>query len=157
MIQKRVPPSLVQVVWTDYPAFLAACTPVVAWVVCIFLTVPRDITTHQAYATPLAAMVLLILAVVTTAAGIPVVAWRLAKIRRLFREGEEARGIIKRVVFHRDRGLVEFNYMFEGKPYYTRSYLHRNRQTRALEHATRVALLIDPDNPKQAIIWDIYH
>jgi len=146
-----------RVIWTDYPAFMAAFTPAVAWIVCFFLTVPRDATTHRAYATPLAGTVLLALAVVTTVTGIPVVVWRLVKIRRLFLGGEEARGNIKRVTFFRDRGLVEFNYMFNGKPYYTRSYLHRNRETRALEHATRVALLIDPANPEQAIIRDIYH
>ena len=135
---------------------MAAFAPAVAWIVCFFLTVPRDLTTHQVYATPLAGSLLLILAVLTTAAGIPVLAWRLAKIRRLFREGEEAMGNIKRVVFRRDRGLVEFNYMFDGKPYYTRSYLHRNRQTIALEHATRVALLIDPEKPGEAIIRNVY-
>jgi len=40
-----------RVIWTDYPAFMAAFTPAVAWIVCIFLTVPRDATTHRRFTT----------------------------------------------------------------------------------------------------------
>ncbi len=153
---KRNPPTLGKVIWTDYPAFIAACIPAVAWIACIALTVPRDLSNGEAITTPAQAFLLLVLAILSTAICIPIVAWRLARIRKLFRCGVEAKGNVKQVVFYRDRGRVEYNYLFRGKPYYTRNYLHRNRQTRALEQATIVALLVNPEKPEQAIIPHLY-
>jgi hypothetical protein len=150
------PPSIFKIVWTDYTSFLAAFTPLVAWLLFVSLSLLRDVHTGQAVATLAQAVVLFYLAAAMTIAGAVLLVWRGMAIRRLFMDGVEAKGKVQSVVFRRDRGQVEVSYIYKGKAYGFKCSLHRSKKTLGLGQSPRVMLLVDPHNPARGLIRDIY-
>ena len=155
MVNQPVPnPSIRQILWTDYPAFLAAAAPVVAWIV--YLAWAPNWNGSGPILSPGWAPVYLAATLLCTAIGLGIVIWRIWLFRRLYRQGAQVRGKISDFRLRNDRGHVEYTFIFEHKEYQAGAHLHRNRQTKSLRKGEAVILIIDRANPRRAYIRDLY-
>ena len=147
-------PALRRIIWTDYPAFYASLVPVVSWIV--LLAWLPDWRGDGPVISPEARPLFLTLAAIATVAGLGVLIWRVCLVHKLFCKGVQVRGKISSVEIRRDRGWVDFFYIFDHKEYTSRIEVHRNAQTKGLKAGDLVVLVVDRSNPKRAFIRDLY-
>jgi len=146
--------SVRRIIWSDYPAFYASLVPPVAWVV--YLAWAPDWRGAGSVLTAEAQPIYLALTVLATIGGAGVLAYRLWLFFRLFRSGESVRGKISSVQLRRDRGRVEYSYIFNHQEYISGAQVHRNARTKALKSGELVNLIVDPANPRRAFILHLY-
>jgi hypothetical protein len=85
-----------------------------------------------------------------------VLVYRILLLYSVFRRGEQARGRITSIDIRRDRGSVEYVFLYKGEQRRARASIHRTRQTLALKKGERVILMVDPSRPERAFIRDLY-
>jgi hypothetical protein len=134
-------PSIIQIIWTDYFAFIATLLPVCIWVVVLILWKTLFYIKVGAIGT------LIVMGLLT---------WRLYIFRKVFREGKSVLGRISSAYLIRDRGRVEYTYSYQGKFYRSGVSIHRNSRTKALKEGEGVLLVVDPRKPGRAFIRSLY-
>lgn len=139
--------SLRRILINDYLAFLGWFTPVIMWIVyLISVFIGRhginSLFTYLTIAASIAGPVILLLRVIT--------------FRWVFAQGIEAPGKISDVIFMRDRGRVTFNYIYNGAEYTSASTLHRSAETRALKIGQTITVMVNPRNPKNGFVKELY-
>ncbi len=151
MNEQRRSPSFFSLIQGDYWALLAVIFPVVGWGLFIynrFIAAGPDRVE--------AASFFLNMAIVATVVGIPLLVWRLRSFQAHFARGVEVTGRVIAIGFRRDRGRVQYTYTYQGQSYQGANALHKTRKTQGIQPGDEVTLLVDPDNPKRALIRDIY-
>lgn len=88
--------------------------------------------------------------------AIPILVWRLRIFTRVFGGGENVSALITNVVLHRDRGWVNYTYLFKGQKYQSGNAVHRTRRVNMLLPGHETVLVVDSANPKRAFIKDLY-
>jgi hypothetical protein len=154
MDQEKRRLSLKRILWTDYPAFYASLVPLVAWTV-VLAWVP-DWRGEGPIIHPEARPFFLTLAILATAGGLIVLAYRLWLLYTTFGRGVELRGKISKIEHRRDHGRIECVYIYEQKEYFSMSTVHRNSQTKDLKAGTPIMLVVDHSKPSRAFIRDLY-
>ena len=134
-------PSIIQIIWTDYFAFIATLLLVCIWVVVLILWKTLFYIKVGAIGT------LIVMGLLT---------WRLYIFRKVFREGKSVLGRISSAYLIRDRGRVEYTYSYQGKFYRSGVSIHRNSRTKALKEGEGVLLVVDPRKPGRAFIRSLY-
>jgi hypothetical protein len=151
-------PSIVRIIQSDYTAGLAVIAPLVTWGMYIateYFGFFPGLGGHN----PLTgedAPFFLILAIITTLIFIPILIWRVRSFQTLFSRGIEVPGHITNIRFNRDRGRVEYTYTYQGQIYQTGNGIYKTKRTKALQQGDEIVLMVDQDNPKRALIRDIY-
>ena len=149
-----VKPSVRRIIWSDYPAFYASLVPLVAWIV--YLAWAPNWRGSGPVLKAGAQPIYLALTVLGTIGAAGVLAYRLWLFFRLFRSGETVRGKISSVQLRRDRGKVEYSYIFNHQEFNSGAQVHRNARTKALKSGELVNLIVDPANPRRAFIRHLY-
>jgi hypothetical protein len=139
-------PSLLRVISTDYSSYLSVLFPIVFGVFSLYFFFSGDD----------AVRLFLPLAIGVTVIGVPVLIRRYRTISSVFVEGEQAKGIITGIGFFRGRGNVKYSYTVQGKKQESSNAINKNGRTRKLQVGQKVTVLIDPKDPKQAFIQEIY-
>jgi hypothetical protein len=147
-------PTLTSIVWTDYTAFFQAAIIVVVWIIYI-AWVPKW-TARGPIIAPWMAPYILYFAIFMTLIGLTIITWRVILLRRIFRGGEQVQGKIIAFSMRRDRGRVDYGYIYKGVEYQCRASVHRTMLTNKLKAGERVTLVVDRKNPKHAYIQHIY-
>lgn len=139
-------PSLFRVISTDYSSYLSVLFPIVfgSFTAYFFATENNS------------SQLFLFLAIGATVIGIPILIQRYRTISSVFTNGTETKGIITSIGFFRGRGRVEYSYTFQGEKLTSSNAINRNGRTRNLRVGQAVKVFVDPDNPKQAFIQEIY-
>ncbi len=81
---------------------------------------------------------------------------RLFILRKLFANGVEASGQIKRVSFYRQSCRIVFEFDYDAEHIKAVWITVRNQKSRNLKNDSDVKLLVNPNKPKQAIILDLF-
>lgn len=141
-------PSLIKIIAIDYIAFLGWLFPVVMWGIYIVLLIlgnvkPNDFTLPIIYA-------------VITIVALVVIIWRIQVFNTVFSDGIEATATINNVSFFRDRGRVDYLYIYQGQKYVSGNAIHKVKQTQSLKVGEQVIVMIHRNNPKRAFIRDLY-
>lgn len=139
-------PSLFRVISTDYPSYLSVLFPIVFGAFTIYFFATEN-TASQLF---------LLLAIAVTVIGIPTLIQRYRTISSVLANGIQTNGVVTSIAFFRGRGRVEYSYTFQGEKHTTSNAINRNGRTRKLREGQTVKVLVDPDNPKQAFIQEIY-
>jgi hypothetical protein len=147
-------PSLLKIIWTDYPAFISACTMVVAWIIILAWIPPWR--SDGPIVSPGAAPVFLSVAALITLVGMGILLWRFQILWAAFFSGTQVRGRITSIDMRRDRGHVNYTYIFNHEEYKSTAPIHRNKQTLALKTGSPVILMVDNKKPSRAFIRDLY-
>lgn len=146
-------PSLFRIIQSDYIAGLSLLFVLVTWALYLILIYYGRIGTR---ATAADAPFFLNLAIVATLLGIPLLVWRINYYKSLFKKAEEIKGYITYIRFYRDRGKVRYEYMYKNEKHLVQNAIFKSGRTKHYRQGDEVTLIVDPGNPKKAIIRDIY-
>jgi hypothetical protein len=144
MLTKRV--SLGKIVSSDYAAQIGLIMTLVGWGFFLYF---RYIQNDPS-------MVYLYIALGATVIGLPLLAWRWQSISALLDSGTETNAVIHAIGFFRGRGQVAYTYTINGQKYLTTNAIMKNKHTQILKPGDTVTLVVDRENPKKALIRDLY-
>jgi len=139
-------PSVFRIMFTNYVAFIGVLSPALLWLVFLFDHFRGDrLTTSDLIA--LGSITLL---------GLIIMVWKIFSISAIINNGLETTATVHSSGFYRSRGRIKFIYSFQGEKYMTQNTVNSNKRTRAFTAGDQVSICLDPNNPKKAIIKDIY-
>lgn len=150
-------PSLQKILSGDYLAILSGLFPIVMWLLFIdSLTIAviqkllgKGINDNDP-------AIFMWIAICTTILFVPIFYYRIQSIYLHFRTAIEVEGIITRIVRYKDRGRIEFDYIYEDQAYHAGNAIHRNKFTRSLKERDAIILAVSPTNPQKALIKGLY-
>jgi len=156
---EKTKPSIVRIVQSDYPALLGILVPVVSLImyVCVayFGYFPGFRGRDPIQGTE-GAPLFFYLFIIGLVVGIPLAIWRIRSIQQMFSKSVEVVGQITNVSFYKDRGRVEYSYIYRGQNYSGGNAIMKTGKTQQLRSGNQVVLLVNPDEPKRALIRDLY-
>ncbi len=82
--------------------------------------------------------------------------WRVRAINAVFRDGVEAPAVIEHLRGSGGRGWIAYRYTFRGREYQSGVPVILNDEIKALSPGDRVVVVVDQNNPKRALIRDLY-
>ncbi len=142
-------PLLKKIIMVDYMAFVAFIFPFVIWGMYIFLVFLEKVPTPTMFSLPA------IFGLITLGAII-VLVWRIQIIRNVFSDGVEAMATLDKVFFYRDRGRLDYYYIFMGENYRSYNAVQKCKYTKDLQIGSQKVVMVDRNNPKRAFICDLY-
>lgn len=139
-------PSLLRLIQTDYPSFLAALFPLFGWG---FFLVDRlrRVDTDANFVLIMGAL---------TLAAVLVLVWRYTSIASIYAAGQEVTATLNNAAFFRGRGNLTYIYKFQGGKYSCTNTVMKTNRTSAYAAGDRVTVLVDPNNPRRAVIKELY-
>jgi hypothetical protein len=93
---------------------------------------------------------------VATTLGIVVFLWRYWMVASLYSYGLDTPATVHEIGFYRDRGRISYVYSFQGQKYVSGSRIMKTKRTRSIQIGDQVNILVDPNDPKRALIRDLY-
>lgn len=150
-------PSLLKIIATDLWAGLCIIFPIAIWGVYFdtsFGIISRSRSGNASASE--SSSFFLILASVLTILGILGLMWRINFFTQLVLKGERVKGQITEIYFRKGHGRIEFIYYYQGSEYNSGSAVRKTRTTKSFRKGQEIGLLIDPDNPRKAIIEKLY-
>lgn len=150
--------SLKKTLGADYLSILSIVIPIVALLLYIdaryfnllHLIVKRGTSTNND------SFFFLWMAIVTILICIPFLFFRVQRIKNHFKEGVEVIGIIIYISLFKDRGRIEFSYVFEGKEYVSGTAVHQNSYVKSLKMGQHINVVVNKENPKKAFIKEMF-
>ena len=156
---EKAKPSIVRIVQSDYLALLGILLPVVSLIMYIavaYFGYFPGFRGHDPIQGSEGAPLFLNLFVGGLLIGVPLAIWRIHSIQQLFAKSVEVSGQVTALEFYKDRGRVEYTYAYQGQSYSGGNGIMKTGKTQALRPGTQVVLLVNPDEPKRALIRDLY-
>jgi len=140
-------PSLPAIAWNDWPALASWIGVLVVWTLYGGLPLLKR-GQDNAYFFPFVVAATLVL--------LALLAWRIARIHVLFGGGREVPGEITGLWLVRDRGRLEFCYQTGEKVCHCWTPVHKTARVLAFAEGQAVRVLVNPANPRQAIVRELY-
>lgn len=154
MEKKIQKPSKLRILQSDYTTGLSLIVISLTWAAYLILSYYGKLpgTTLDASDAPF----LLKTAICAIILFVPLIVWRINYYNSLFKNAEEIAGHITSIYFYRDRGKIIYEYIYKGEKYFAQNAIFKSENTRYYQKGDEIILLVDPKNPKKAIIRDIY-
>lgn len=143
----RERPSFFRVIFTDYLSLVAFVLPLFLVGTEVYNQLTSDGIVIDESTLRIAVMV---------AVGIVIFLWRYSRINNYFNEGKEEPATINGASFFRGRGTISFIYTYQGSKYQSKSIVLSSAHTKAFKVGREVVALIDNNNPKKAIIKELF-
>jgi hypothetical protein len=159
MRSENLRPSPFRVLQSDFIALGSILFPAVMWgmyIVIAYFGFFPGFRGHDPIQGSEGAPAFLYLGIITTLIGVPLFVWRWRSFQSVFARGRVVTGRIASVSFSRDRGRVEYSYEYSGQRYHGGNAIMKTKRTKALQEGDEVELIVDPENPKRALIRDLY-
>ena len=151
------PPTLMTILWADFPAFMAAVFPMVVAILAIILAFAGDIPDPRGgedlsnedlpY--------LLGFGVILTLLCIPLLVFRVRRVRRLLRTGHETPGTITAARLSRNGSRLKYQFEYASKKHDKSLLIPFWIEN--IEEGDEVTVVVDPARPRRAIIKDLYY
>jgi hypothetical protein len=155
----KTKPSLVRIIQSDYLVLLGILIPVVSLImyacVAYFGYFPGFRGRDPIQGTE-GAPLFFYLFIIGLVIGLPLAIWRIRSIQQIFANSVEVNGQVTDISFFRDRGRVEYSYSFQGQNYSGGNAIMKTGKTLQLRPGSQVMLLVNPNEPKRALIRDLY-
>jgi hypothetical protein len=140
--------SLKKVIANDYLSFISVIFPVVLGVFLVFFFFSRN----ESLTTP--GMLIAYGAIFLV--SLICLIWRLSYMTHLVNEGIQAQAEIHSAVFFRDRGTIQFSYIFRDQKYLSKNFVMKNKNTDFYRSGQLDTVFVDQNNPKRAILGDLF-
>ncbi|WP_292471339.1 DUF3592 domain-containing protein [Methanolobus sp.] len=151
--------SLGRIFSNDYNSDLATSLTILSWFFYIFAILFGHLPSRQGLLviTELHLQYLLKIAIFITAFAIISLFRRLLFFHTLYKRGVEVTGNIYTILDCDFRHRVEYKYQYQNVDYWRGNALTRSTYNRSnFKNGDEVILVVDPQNPKWAVIRDIY-
>jgi len=99
---------------------------------------------------------LLYMAIIGTPIGAAIMLLRIRWFIGFFKRGVVVSGSVVDVYWHKDRGRIEYTYTYQSKDYRHGNGMMKTRMTARISVGDEVKLIVDPQNPKRALIRNLY-
>jgi len=140
-------PSVPAVLWNDWPALASWIGVLVTWALyCGFQFFKGEAQVAHFF----------LPAVTATLLCFALGAWRIVRVQALFRGGSEVAGQITGLWIVRDRGRLEFRYQVGEAEFNCWTPVHKTARVLAFAERRAVRVLIDPADPRHAIVRELY-
>ncbi len=152
-------PSFLRVIQSDYLALLGLLFPAVFFVMYIavaYFGYFPGLRGRDPIQGTEGAPIFLYGFIIGAIIGIPLSLWRYKRIQTIFLNGITLVGKIEGVFWYRDRGSIDISYQYEGKSFLKPNPIMKNARTRAFTKGMDVAVVVNKDDPNQAVIRDLY-
>lgn len=155
----KAKPSILRIIQSDYLALIGILFPIIIFImyaaVEYFGFFPglrgRDPIQGTSFAP-----ILLYAGIAGVLIGFPLAYWRIRIIQQMFSKGVEVAGQITGISFFRDRGSIAYSYTYQGQTYNGSNAIMKTGQTQKMRSGVPVMLLVNPEEPKRALIRDLY-
>ena len=151
------PPSVMTILWADFPAFMAALFPfivaILAMVVAFAGSMPdprggEDITQSDLpYLLGFGAILIVVC--------VPLLLYRVHRARRLLRGGHETPGTVTSARLSRNGSRLKYEFKHASKKYKQSVLIPFWIEN--IDEGDRVTVVLDPARPKRAIIKELYY
>jgi len=151
--------SIVRIIQSDYLALLGVLFPTISLIMYIsvaYFGYFPGFRGHDPIQGTEGAPLFFYLFVAGLVVGIPVAIWRIRSIQQIFSKSVEVVGQVTNISFYKDRGRVEYSYTYQGQNYSGGNAIMKTGKTQQLRSGNQVVLLVNPDDPKRALIRDLY-
>ena len=139
-------PSTIKILWNDYVAFLAA----------IYCLMAPGLYIYDTYfANKLISNMLWITTAIFIVAFFFLI-YRYFTILSLYNNGLEAKAIITEIGFFRDRGIIKYNFQFNGQNYASHMRVMKNKKTTSYQVGMEIKVIVDRENPKRSLIKELF-
>jgi hypothetical protein len=158
-VMEKLKPSVVRIVQSDFAAMLGLLVPAVSLVmyICVaYFGYFPGFRGHDPIQGSEGAPLFLYLFIGGLVLGVPLAIWRIRTIQQLFARSVEVTGQVTNISFYKDRGRVEYTYTYLGQSYSGGNAIMKTGRTQQLRPGTQMVLLVNPDDPKHALIRDLY-
>ena len=156
---EKAKPSIVRILQSDYLALFGILVPVVTLImyacVAYFGYFPGFRGRDPIQGTE-GAPFFFYLFIIGLVVGIPLAIWRIRSIQQVFSKSVEVVGQITNISFYKDRGKVEYSYTYQSQSYSGGNAIMKTGKTQQLRSGSQVVLLVNSDEPKRALIRDLY-
>jgi hypothetical protein len=153
-------PTARSILWTDNVCYTLTVIAPVCFVLALMVkltgTVPGGRGKPDQPIDPQSATLILAGATALVLLLSAIVAARVARIRRLFDQGEEVEATVVKVSRFRGGGKLRLEFERAGTTYKVRSTYQRWARTPTFTEGTRIAVLVDRLNPKRAVPVALY-
>jgi hypothetical protein len=122
---------------------MAAIIPLTVWIIFFFGNTSQSTN-------------ILYISIAVTAAAISLLIWRISFITKLFDTGEETTAVVQGIYFRRSRGTVNYTYTSQGTSYSTDNLVTAIGGAKKFDPEQKVTILVDPNNPKRAVIKSLF-
>lgn len=140
-------PSVPVILWNDWPALASWIGVLVTWALyCGFQFFKGEAQVAHFF----------LPAVTATLLCFALGAWRILRVQALFRGGSEVAGQITGLWIVRDRGRLEFRYQVGEIECDCWTPVHKTARVLAFTPGQAVRVLVNPANPRQAIVRELY-
>jgi hypothetical protein len=156
----RKPPSAWSIVWTDNACYQITSIAFVVFVVALMIklsgTLPGGRGKPDIPVDPELASLILAYAVAGILFLSAIVARRVARIRSLFDRGLEIGATVRKLKSFRGGATLHLELQHAGITYRVRTAFQRGSRTPEFEEGTRIAVLVDPLDPRRSIPLALY-
>ena len=155
----KTKPSLVRIIQSDYLALLGILVPSVSLImyVCVaYFGYFPGLRGRDPIQGTEGAPLFFYLFIIGFVIGLPLSIWRVRSIQKMFANSVEVTGQITDLSFFRDRGRVEYSYIYQGQNYSGGNAIMKTGKTLQLRPGSQILLLVNPNEPKRALIRDLY-
>jgi hypothetical protein len=155
----KTKPSLVRIIQSDYLALLGILVPVVSLImyVCVaYFGYFPGLRGRDPIQGTEGAPLFFYLFIIGLVIGLPLAIWRVRSIQQMFANSVEVNGQVTDISFFRDRGRVEYSYSYQGQNYSGGNAIMKTGKTLQLRPGSQIMLLVNPNEPKRALIRDLY-
>ncbi|MBN8583232.1 MAG: hypothetical protein J0L96_21385 [Anaerolineae bacterium] len=139
-------PSTIKILWNDYVAFLAA----------IFCLMAPGLYIYDTYFAnkPISNMLWITTAIFIVAFFFLI--YRYFTILSLYNNGLEAKALITEIGFFRDRGIIKYNFQFNGQNHASHMRVMKNKKTTSYQVGMEIKVIVDRENPKRSLIKELF-
>jgi hypothetical protein len=158
-MENKTKPSIIRIIQSDFVALIGLIVPLVSLImyICVaYFGYFPGLRGRDPIQGTEGAPVFLYLFIIGLVLGLPLAFWRIRTIQQLFSKGIEVGGQIIAISFYRDRGRVEYSYSHAGQAYSGGNAIMKTSRTQQLRSGDQIVLLVNPDEPKRALIRDLY-
>lgn len=152
-------PTLRRIIETDYLSLLAALAPIIGCILYL-VVILFDFKPEARGWDPLlqenGAPFFFWTALAMICLGLLTLAWRVTRIRRVFRDGLAVPGTITHRSFFRDRGRLEYYFSLNDEEFVAGNGVRRSARTEQFHLGMKVTVIAAPDHPKQAFLKELY-
>jgi len=150
---ERRQPSLFRIITTDRLAFILAIIPIVVWVL-LFIGILTDTLSDVRWSfSPLSELPI---AAGITIIVIPLCIWRVRVVWKLLTQGTLVAGWVTNLVFFRDRGRIDYHYIYGENEWKAQAGVMKVKRTEAMATRKDITVVVDPKKPSRTLIWDLF-
>ena len=132
----------------------------------IFRTVTTDYILYSCLAFPVVSLIVIIATIgnplligiltIVSAVALAIAGFRFIRILTIVNENQMVDAVITHVYYYRGRGTICFEFFYHGEKFFAKLHVIKTRVTSGFKPGDKIHALVDWNDPRKALIADLY-